>query len=268
MDDSLRGLRALVTGSASGIGAATAARLRAHGAQVIGLDVRPSGPAPGGMSEFGSMGDAAASGPAGDDIVADLRDAEAVTAAVAAAAATLGGLDAVLNIAGVSAVGDVAANPDEEWARVLDVNVVAIARVSRAALPHLRRSDRASIVNVASIAATAGLPQRALYSASKGAVLALTRAMAADHCGENIRVNAVSPGTVATPWIDRLLSGAADPERGLAQLVARQPMGRLATADEVADAICYLVSPAASFLTGTAIEVDGGMAGLRLPPRH
>jgi len=245
MDASMRGLRVLVTGSASGIGAATAARLRAEGAAVVGLDVRASGPEP--------------------SVVADLRDAAAVSAAVTAAVSTLGGLDAVANIAGVSAVGDVAANDDDEWARVLDVNVVAVARVSRSALPHLRRSDRASIVNVASIAATAGLPDRALYSASKGAVLALTRAMAADHCREGIRVNAVSPGTVATPWVDRLLAGSADPSGDLAQLAARQPMGRLATAEEVAGAICYLLSPAASFLTGTHIEVDGGMSGLRLP---
>ncbi|GGO67155.1 hypothetical protein GCM10010910_28290 [Microbacterium nanhaiense] len=119
--------------------------------------------------------------------------------------------------------------------------------------------------NTASIAATAGLPDRALYSASKGAVLALTRAMAADHVREGIRVNAVCPGTVGTAWVDRLLDGAEDPAAERAALEARQPHGRLVQPDEVA-AVRYLVSPASGSTTGTAIEVDGGMAGLRVHP--
>jgi 2-keto-3-deoxy-L-fuconate dehydrogenase len=149
----------------------------------------------------------------------------------------------------------------------LDVNVLGIVRVSRAALPALRRSPVACIVNTCSIAATAGLPQRALYSASKGAVLALTRAMAADHIGEGIRVNCVNPGTADTPWVGRLLAVAEDPEAERAALEARQPMGRLVTADEVAAAIQYLASPAAGSTTGTDLAVDGGMSGLRIRPR-
>lgn len=137
-------------------------------------------------------------------MTADVRDDGSVRRAVAEAAERLGGVDVLVNNAGVGAQGTVADNSDEEWMRVLDVNVVGMARVSRAFLPHLRRSRAAAIVNTCSIAATAGLPQRALYSASKGAVLALTRAMAADHLREGIRVNCVNPGTADTPWILRL----------------------------------------------------------------
>jgi 2-keto-3-deoxy-L-fuconate dehydrogenase len=142
-----------------------------------------------------------------------------------------------------------------------------MARVSRAALPHLRRSPSAAIVNTCSIAGVAGLPQRALYSASKGAVAALTLAMAADHVREGIRVNAVTPGTADTPWVGRLLSAADDPEAASAALRARQPMGRLVTAGEVANAIVYLAGPLSSSTTGTLLAVDGGFYGLRLPPR-
>ena len=176
----------------------------------------------------------------------------------------LGGLDILINNAGIGAAGTVEDNPEDEWRRVSEVNVLGIMRVSRAALPHLRRSDHAAIVNTCSIVATAGLPQRALYSATKGAVLALTRAMAADHVREGIRVNCVNPGTVDTPWVRRLLSAAPDPAAERAALEARQPHGRLVSAEEVAHAICSLASPLAASTTGTAVEVDGGMAGLRL----
>src|SRR5207237_9004912 len=150
---------------------------------------------------------------------------------------------------------------------VLDVNVVGTARVTRAALPHLRRSAHAAVVNTCSVAATVGLPERAVYSASKGALLALTRAMAADHLREGIRVNAVNPGTADTPWVQRLLGAADDPAAERAALEARQPHGRLVSAGEVAAAVVYLASREASSTTGTSIAVDGGMAELRLRPR-
>ena len=150
-------------------------------------------------------------------------------AAVDAVVAEFGRLDIVVNNAGIGAQGTVADNADDEWLRVLDINLLGMVRVSRAALPHLRRSPAAAIVNTGSIAATAGLPQRALYSATKGAVHALTRAMAADHLREGIRVNCVSPGTADTPWIGRLLAKAADPaaERARAgRASAARPAGR------------------------------------------
>ncbi|MGW0559637.1 SDR family NAD(P)-dependent oxidoreductase [Streptomyces sp. NPDC003016] len=246
----LDGLKALVTGGASGIGHATARLLAARGADVAVLDLDPSG------AQAPLLG-----------IKADVSDDASVREGVAAAVDRLGGrLDILVNNAGIGAVGTVEDNDDAQWHRVLDVNVLGMVRTSRAALSHLRRSAHAAIVNTCSIAATAGLPQRALYSASKGAVLSLTLAMAADHVREGIRVNCVNPGTADTPWVGRLLAAADDPEAERAALDARQPMGRLVGAGEVAAAIAYLASPAAASVTGTALAVDGGMQGLRLRP--
>jgi 2-keto-3-deoxy-L-fuconate dehydrogenase len=242
------GMVALVTGGASGIGAATAGLLAERGARVAVLDLEPD-----------------AADARHRRLACDVGDRASVDRAVGRVAADLGRLDVVVNNAGVGAQGDVAANDDDEWRRVLDVNVVGIVRVSRAALPHLRRSDRAAVVNTCSVVATLGLPNRALYAASKGAVLALTLAMAADHVRDGIRVNCVTPGTVETPWVGRLLEAAGDPAAELAALRARQPLGRLVGPAEVAAAIAYLASPQAGATTGTALAVDGGMAGLRLP---
>jgi NAD(P)-dependent dehydrogenase (short-subunit alcohol dehydrogenase family) len=202
------GLVAAVTGGASGIGAATADLLRSRGATVAVLDL--SGP-----------------------VTCDVRDAASVDAAIGAVVAEHGRLDILINNAGIGAAGDVTANSDDEWRNVLEVNVIGMARVARAAIPHLRRSASPAIVNTSSIAALVGLPQRALYSASKGAVAALTLAMAAARTA----------------------------------LQARQPIGRLVTAEEVAGAIVYLASPLSSATTGTLLPVDGGVMGLRIPPR-
>jgi NAD(P)-dependent dehydrogenase (short-subunit alcohol dehydrogenase family) len=236
------GLVAVVTGGASGIGRAVAEELTTRGAQVGVLDLT------------------------GTEFVCDVTDDGTVRRAVTAVAERFGRIDVLVNNAGIGAQGTVAGNDDAEWLAVFDVNVVGIARVTRAALPYLRRSPHAAIVNTCSIAATAGLPQRALYSASKGAVLALTRAMAADHIGEGIRVNCVTPGTVDTPWVRRLLDTAPDPVAERAALCARQPHGRLVTAREVACAVAYLAGPASGSTVGIELPVDGGMAGLRLRP--
>ncbi len=196
----------------------------------------------------------------------DLVDDASVRAAVEQVARELGGIDVVVNNAGIGAQGTVADNDDAEWHRVFDVNVVGAVRVSRAALPYLRQSTAAAIVNTSSIAATAGLPARALYSATKGAVRALTMSMAADHIREGIRVNCVNPGTADTPWISRLLGQADDPAAERAALEARQPHGRLVAPEEIAAAIAYLAGPLAGSTTGTELAVDGGMQALRLRP--
>jgi 2-keto-3-deoxy-L-fuconate dehydrogenase len=245
----LSGLRAIVTGGASGIGLATAVLLAERGARVAVLDLTTDG-LPDPLLGF----------------TADVTVDKTVRTAVLAAAEAFDGIDIVVNNAGIGAIGTIEDNPDEQWHRVLDVNVLGIVRTARAALPALRASTSAAIVNTCSIAATAGLPQRALYSASKGAVLSLTLAMAADHVREGIRVNCVNPGTADTPWVGRLLDAAADPAAERTALNARQPMGRLVTAEEVAAAIAYLASPAAGSVTGTSLAVDGGLAGLRLRP--
>ena len=243
------GIRVIVTGGASGIGAATASHLTRRGAKVAVLDLNPD----------------SASGMA-LSIQCDVADDASVRAAVERVAREFGGIDVVVNNAGIGAQGTVADNDDAEWQRVLDVNVIGAVRVSRAALPYLRQSPAAAIVNTSSVAATAGLPARALYAATKGAIRSLTLSMAADHVREGIRVNCVNPGTADTPWINRLLSQAEDPVTERAALEARQPHGRLVTPAEVAAAIAYLASPLAGSTTGTELAVDGGMQAVRLRP--
>ncbi|MER5627445.1 SDR family oxidoreductase [Streptosporangium sp. NPDC002544] len=242
------GLVAVVTGGGSGIGKACVEAFVAGGAKVGVLDLDP-----------GEQGGATLG------VVADVADSVSLEKAMAEVAAAFGGIDILVNNAGVSAVGAVEANDDAEWHRVLDINVVGVVRTTKAALPYLRRSAHGAIVNTSSIAATAGLVQRALYSASKGAVHALTLAMAADLVAEGIRVNCVAPGTVDTPWVARLLARTDDPEGEKARLAARQPTGRLVRAEEVAAAVAYLADPSAGATTGMSLAVDGGMSGLRLP---
>ncbi len=243
------GLAAIVTGGASGIGRATTEMLLARGARVAILDL-----------------DVASVPEGAEGFRCDVADDASVREAVAAAVAAHGQLDVLVNNAGIGALGTVEDNDDDEWRRVFEVNVFGMVRVARAALPDLRRSHSGAIVNTCSIAAHAGLPARALYSATKGAVQALTLAMAADHVREGIRVNCVNPGTADTPWVQRLLDRADDPAAERAALEARQPTGRLVSADEVAHAICHLASPLSAATTGVAFSVDGGMYGLRLRP--
>lgn len=247
-DRSFAGLTAVVTGGASGIGLATAKMLASGGANVVALDLVPTVDAP-------LVG-----------IRCDVSDDESVKDAIDAVVERFGQLDILINNAGIGAQGSVADNDDAEWMNVFDVNVFGIVRVTRAALPYLERSAHAVIVNTGSIAGWAGLPQRAAYSATKGAVHALTLAMAADYVRDGIRVNAVAPGTTDTPWIGRLLAKADDPSAERTALEARQPIGRLVSANEVAAAICYLASPLTGSTTGTILAVDGGMHGLRLRP--
>jgi 2-keto-3-deoxy-L-fuconate dehydrogenase len=249
----LDGLRALVTGGASGIGLAIATAFAAEGAQVIVLDLAKDVYLPPGIAGY---------------VRADIADDEAVRAAVESAASKLGGLDLLVNNAGIGAQGTVEQSTDEQWRQVLEVNVIGTARVTRAAWRYLRDSVHGAIVNTSSVAATTGLPERAVYAASKGAISALTRAMAADGLADGVRVNAVSPGTADTPWVGRLLDSAPDPAAERAALEARQPHGRLVSAAEVAGAVVYLASPAAGSTTGTELAVDGGMAGVRTRPRE
>jgi NAD(P)-dependent dehydrogenase (short-subunit alcohol dehydrogenase family) len=243
------GLVSIVTGGASGIGLATSLALAERGSTVAVLDIAVDGL---------------------DDrlhgFVADVADRASVDAAVGEVAARSGRIDILVNNAGVSAVGAVDENDDDEWARVLDINVTGMARVSAAALPWLRKSPSAAVVNVCSIAALNGLPRRALYSASKGAVLALTFAMATDHVREGIRVNCISPGTVSSPFVERMLAGFDDPAAERAALDSRQATGRMVTPEEVAGGILYLASPLSGSTTGTALDVDGGIHHLRIRP--
>lgn len=240
------GLTAIVTGGASGIGASVSHHLVREGGAVAILD-RDVSAIPDSTRGF----------------AADVTDDDAVRSAVSGAATEFGGIDIVVNCAGIGAQGTIEANSDDEWHWVFDVNVLGAVRVARAALPHLRKSMHAAVVNVGSVVATTGIPSRALYSATKGALVALTRAMAVDHLDDGIRVNCVSPGTVDTPWVGRLLSGAGDPGRARSALEARQPHGRLVTANEVAAAVVYLADPRSGSTNGIVLAVDGGLGAIQ-----
>lgn len=243
----LQDLVAVVTGAGSGIGRATAELLRNRGARVASLDLdntdAPEGVLP---------------------VECDVRSSPSVAAAVASVATRWGGIDIVVNNAGVEARGGILDQDDAEWARVLDVNITGMARVVRAALPHLRRSRAGVVVNMGSVAALQGMALLSLYSASKGAVLAFTRALAADLLADGIRVCSVSPGTVHTPWIGRLLAGSEDPDAVLEAVTSRQPDRRLISAAEVAAAVAFLVDPSMRAITGANLAIDGGISGLHL----
>jgi NAD(P)-dependent dehydrogenase (short-subunit alcohol dehydrogenase family) len=244
MSNDFQGFTAVITGAGSGIGLAVAKKLKAQGAEVFGLDLHA-----GELSNVGTW------------IQCDIGSDESVTQAFKEISSKVKKIDVLINNAGIGAQGGVEAATTEEWNKVLNINVIGTSRVSAAALPLLRKSSDAAIVNTCSVVATVGLPKRAIYSASKGAILSLTLAMAADLLAEKIRVNCVNPGTAETPWIGRLLSQATDPVKERAALEARQPMGRL----EVANAIIYLAHPGQKSTTGTVLAVDGGLHSLNLP---
>jgi NAD(P)-dependent dehydrogenase (short-subunit alcohol dehydrogenase family) len=240
-----------VTGGSSGIGLAASRRFRERGARVVSLDLVPPNDVEGVAWQR-------------CDVVDDVSVREAVEATLQ----EIGDLDVLVNDAGIGVQGTVEERPetaDEEWRKLFEVNVFGVMRVTRAALPSLRRSTHASIVNVASFVVSTGVPRRAAYSASKGAVFSLTRALAADHLLDGIRVNSVSPGTVDTPWVERLLDATGESLRERTAVIARQPHGRLVTSDEVAAVICYLSGPDAGSTTGADLVVDGGILGTRIP---
>lgn len=244
------GFRAVVTGAGSGIGQEATRQLVARGARVAGLDLVTGGV------------------PAGaEPIAVDVSDGASVDRAIAETLELLGGIDVVLNCAGIGAAGPVDATTDDEWERVLQVNVVGTARVIRAALPHLRASRHAAVVNIASLYATTGLRNRACYGASKGAIASLTICVAADLVTEGIRVNCISPGPTDTAFAAEALRSAPDPAAARAGLEAGLPLGRMATAAEQAAALLFLAHPDSGYITGVNLSVDGGMSTLRVPAR-
>jgi NAD(P)-dependent dehydrogenase (short-subunit alcohol dehydrogenase family) len=226
----------VVTGASGGIGSAMVERFTADGDIAVGLDLADG---------------------------FDVTDPDQCAAAADRIVAEHGRIDVLCNNAGISAIGDVVQSTPDDWQRVFAVNVFGVANMSRAVLPHMRRAGSGVIVNTCSIVATVGLVQRAVYGASKGAVQALTRAMAADEVHHGIRVNCVSPGTVESPWVQRLVAATDDPDATYAALRKRQPMGALVTCETVADAVAYLAAPT-TFTTGIDLLVDGGISGIRI----
>ena len=250
MEKEFAGLTAIITGAGSGIGLEVAKGLKERGATVFGFDINP-----GEMAAFATY------------IKCDIGDAASVESAFNEFKKSSKGLDILINNAGIGSLTTVEHETDGIWHKVLNINVVGTARVSKQAIPLLRASKHAAIVNTASIAATDGIPNRAAYSASKGAVMTLTLAMATDHLADGIRVNAVNPATTDTPWVKRLLDQSEDAQAARVALEARQPMGRLVSPAEIASAIIFLASPLQASVTGTAISIDGGMHSLRIPKK-
>lgn len=248
MNKEFAGLVAIVTGAGSGIGLEVAKGLTERGATVFGFDINQ-----------GEMGSAATF------IKCDIGDVASVESAFSEFKKVSSKLDILINNAGIGSLTNVEKETDEIWHKVLNINVVGTARVSRAAIALLRESNSAAIVNTASVAAIDGIPNRAAYSASKGAILALTLAMATDHLADGIRVNAVNPATTDTPWVKKLLEQSPDAKAARSALESRQPMGRLVSPGEIASAIIFLASPIQASVTGTTINVDGGMHSLRIP---
>jgi len=248
MSKEFAGLVAIVTGAGSGIGLEVAKGLTERGATVFGFDIS--------QGEMGSVA---------TFIKCDIGDGASVDSAFAEFKKSSNKLDILINNAGIGSLTSVEKETDEVWQKVLNVNVVGTARVSRAAIALLRESKSGAIVNTASVAAIDGIPNRAAYSASKGAILSLTLAMATDHLADGIRVNAVNPATTDTPWVKKLLEQSPDAKAARTALESRQPMGRLVSPSEIASAIIFLASPIQASVTGTTINVDGGMHSLRIP---
>jgi 2-keto-3-deoxy-L-fuconate dehydrogenase len=229
---SFAGKRALVTGAGSGIGAAVARRLAEDGAEVVVADLAP-GPV---AAELGARA-----------LELDVREEAQVAGA-------MDGLDVLVNVAGIGSTTSAPETPVEVWDEVFAVNARGTFLCCKHAIPGMAERGGGSIVNIASVAALVGLRNRAAYCASKGAVVALTRALAVDHVADGIRVNAICPGTVDSPWVRRLVEDVGE---SLEALQARQPLGRLGRPDEIAEAVAYLA--AAEFATGTILVLDGGL---------
>ena len=242
------GRKVLITGGASGIGLATARRFVDEGARVALLDRDP-----GGLEQaIQALGKAAVA------VHADVMDEAKVQGAVEQAARALQGLDGLVNSAGVSFWRNFADLTFEEWRRTLSINLDGVFLVCKAALPALKAAGKATIVNIAS---GAGLQPRANFShycASKGGLVLFTKAIAMDLARDNIRVNAVCPGIVMTPLVERNLALTGEREAAYQRYVARNLMQRFGTADEIADAVLWLSSSESAFVTGSALSIDGG----------
>ena len=245
----LRGKRAIVTGAGSGIGRAIALRLASEGARVVISDVDEE-TARNVASEIG--GEALAR-------KTDVTNSDDVGALVATAVDEWDGLDVMVNNAGVGVAGNSTDTTEEDYEVVMDVCLKGTFFGMRHAIPAIRDSGGGSVINMSSVAALVGIPDRAVYSAAKGAILAITRAAAIDHVEEGVRVNGIAPGTVDTPWIGRITSGYDDPEEARANMQARQPHGRFVTPEEIAAMAAYLASDESLSTIGACMIVDGGV---------
>jgi NAD(P)-dependent dehydrogenase (short-subunit alcohol dehydrogenase family) len=243
---------AVITGAGSGIGQAMALLFAREGARILATDVNEE-------AARATAAQVTANGGTCEAMRVDVVQPEQVQAMIERTREVYGRIDILCNNAGIGSTTDVIDCEPDDWDRVMTVNVKSVYLGCKYVLPHMIAQGGGVIVNTASVAGMVGIVKRASYSASKGAVIALTRQVAIDFVEHGIRVNCVCPGTVDSPWVGRLLNQADDPTAARQALVARQPMGRLGTPEEVAAAALYLASDDAAFITGTGLVIDGGL---------
>ena len=245
----LEGKRALVTGAGAGIGRAIALRLAGEGARVALAD----------LDEEAARGVAGEIG--GESVVyrTDVTSAGEMEDLIGGVVGEFGGLDVMVNNAGVGVAANAPDTSEEDYDLVMDVCVRGTLLGMKYAIPAIKDSGGGSIINMSSIAALVGLTDRAVYSAAKGAILAMTRASAMDHIEEGVRINCIAPGTVDTPWVARITAGYDDPEQARENMKARQPHGRLVQPEEIAAMAAYLASDEAASVVGACMIVDGGV---------
>jgi NAD(P)-dependent dehydrogenase (short-subunit alcohol dehydrogenase family) len=238
----------VVTGAATGIGRASAEALADEGARVVLGDVDEAGAvvaeAIGGDASF---------------VRADVRSSDDVEALVRAAVDRHARLDGIVNNAAVALPGSAGSMSEEDWQRVLDVNLSGVWRGMRFSIPEMLRTGGGSIVNMSSVQSLVGFVGWAGYAASKGGINGLTQQAAVEYASEGIRVNAIIPGTILTEMNERIMQDSSDPQAQMEAWVAMHPMRRVGTTAEVAAAVVYLISDESSFVTGTLLRVDGGM---------
>ena len=243
----------LITGAGVGIGRAAAVRFAKEGAKVAVNSLTPAN----GMETLRLLTEAGGQGIYAQGDVSLDADARRI---VAETVKVFGRIDVLANNAGIVFPGKVDNTSEEDWDRTMAVNLKGAFLVSKYTIPEMRKIGGGVIVNTSSIVAVKGVKDRAAYAASKGGLSALTKAMAADYIGEKIRVNCVCPGTTYTPSLERRIQAFADPEKARADFIARQPMGRLGTDEEIAAAILFAASDEAAFMNGASISIDGGMS--------
>jgi NAD(P)-dependent dehydrogenase (short-subunit alcohol dehydrogenase family) len=245
----LGGKRAIVTGAGAGIGEAIAIRLSSEGARVA-------------LADLDEQAVERVAGEIEGKILGrrtDVTRSDEVEALVQGVVEEWGGLDVMVNNAGIGVAGTTPETSEEDWERLMAVNLKGTFLGMKYAIPAMRDSGGGSIINISSVAALVGIPDRAAYSATKGGILALTKAAAIDHVSEGIRVNCIAPGTVDTPWIDRITAGYDDPEEVRARMEARQPHGRFVTPEEIAAMAAYLAADESASCVGACMIVDGGV---------
>lgn len=251
----LVGRKVVITGGGAGIGLSTARKLVREGAAVALLDLD-------GSAAIAAAKELQNEGGKAFGVAADVTDAASMDRAIAAASEALGGIDGLFNNAGIAGFGSVHESTPESWQRIWAVNVTGTFLASRAVLPQMIAQGRGSIVNVGSVAGVIGIPGMAAYCAAKGAIVNLSRQMAAEYAKYGVRVNCVSPGTIAETAMGKSLLGSDTSEEAMNKRLAKYPIGRFGKPEEIADAVVFLLSDAASFCVGSNLAVDGGMTAI------